>query len=315
MGAHAPVFDSADLDEVRAFLDDAYPGVRFGRGGAGLPMARVRRDVLGSTRVDRLELRFDLPFTADRSGELCVAGVRRGAIDLSGGTAGADSLAAGSSGLLTAVDHSYAGVMRAGCYDVVVLDAGALDRLAGTEDGTPVRVTGARPVTPAAGHHLSAVITHLRDLAADPSMVCTPLVAATATDYLAATVLKTLPTTASPVPGAADRDAHPRTVRRAMAYLESHLHDRVTLAAVAAAAYVTPRALQMAFRAHLDTTPLEYLRRRRLAGAHEQLTAAVPGDGQTVTSIARRWGFTHPGRFAAAYRRHYHRSPAQDLRA
>ncbi|MFD6161956.1 hypothetical protein ACFWF7_14540 [Nocardia sp. NPDC060256] len=43
---------------------------------------------------------------------------------------------------------------------------------------------------------------------------------------------------------------------------------------------VTVRALQLAFRKHLDATPLAMLRRLRLAAAHEQLRAAVPGGAQ-----------------------------------
>ncbi|WP_234365235.1 helix-turn-helix domain-containing protein [Streptomyces sp. RTd22] len=35
----------------------------------------------------------------------------------------------------------------------------------------------------------------------------------------------------------------------------------------------------------------------------------------TVTEIAARWGFWHPGRFAALYRESYGRSPHQTLRS
>ena len=35
----------------------------------------------------------------------------------------------------------------------------------------------------------------------------------------------------------------------------------------------------------------------------------------TVNAIAARWGFTHRGRFAAAYRNRYGQSPATTLRS
>ena len=41
--------------------------------------------------------------------------------------------------------------------------------------------------------------------------------------------------------------------------------------------------------------------------------AATPDD--TVASIARRWGFAHPGRFAAAYEAKYGQPPGRTLRA
>ncbi|MEV6995503.1 helix-turn-helix transcriptional regulator [Streptomyces sp. NPDC093228] len=76
----------------------------------------------------------------------------------------------------------------------------------------------------------------------------------------------------------------------------------ITVAQIAAAAHVTPRALQYAFRRHLDTTPLAHLRGVRLAEAHRDLVAADPAEASTVTGIAARWGFYHPGRFASLYR-------------
>ena len=72
---------------------------------------------------------------------------------------------------------------------------------------------------------------------------------------------------------------------------------------------LTVRGLQYAFRRHLDTTPLAHLRRVRLTHAHHDLLAADPTDGATVTDIAARWGFYHPGRFASLYRETYRRAP------
>jgi len=36
--------------------------------------------------------------------------------------------------------------------------------------------------------------------------------------------------------------------------------------------------------------------------------------GDTVAAIAARWGFAHPGRFAAAYQQQYGTTPATTLR-
>ena len=57
-----------------------------------------------------------------------------------------------------------------------------------------------------------------------------------------------------------------------------------------------------------------YLRQVRLDRAHQDLLAADPTAGITVAAIARRWGFSRPDRFAAAYRTAYGRPPRHTLR-
>lgn len=108
-------------------------------------------------------------------------------------------------------------------------------------------------------------------------------------------------------------DAHPDTLRRAVAFIDEHAHRDITVADIAAAAFVTIRAIQLAFRRHLDTTPLEYLRRVRLDHAHHALIAA-DAEYETVTAVAYRWGFSSPSRFAARYRATYGLLPGDTLR-
>ncbi|ANZ40367.1 hypothetical protein BBK82_34440 [Lentzea guizhouensis] len=68
--------------------------------------------------------------------------------------------------------------------------------------------------------------------------------------------------------------------------------------------------MQLAFRRHLDLTPMAYLRQVRLGRAHEDLLAG----GGPVTSVAHRWGYAHAGRFAVDYRRAYGVPPSETLR-
>ncbi|MFI5845217.1 helix-turn-helix domain-containing protein [Catenuloplanes sp. NPDC051500] len=102
-------------------------------------------------------------------------------------------------------------------------------------------------------------------------------------------------------------------VRRAVAYMEENASRPLTVAEIASAAGVGARGLQAAFRRHLDSTPLEHLRRIRLERVHLELTAA--GAGVTVGEVARRWGFANPGRFAGQYRAAYGVSPVTTLHA
>ncbi len=103
------------------------------------------------------------------------------------------------------------------------------------------------------------------------------------------------------------------TVGRAVAFIEERARDDIGVADIAAAAFVTVRAVQLAFRRYLDTTPLGYLRQVRLEGAHRELAEADP-DRTTVTAIAADWRFTNASRFSAHYRAAYGIPPTQTLR-
>jgi len=93
------------------------------------------------------------------------------------------------------------------------------------------------------------------------------------------------------------------------------LAEDLSLLDIARTVSITPRALQYAFRRHLDTTPTSYLRKVRLDRAHTDLLNADPTRGDTVGSIAMRWGFLHLGNFAASYRDAYGTTPRQTLRS
>lgn len=117
--------------------------------------------------------------------------------------------------------------------------------------------------------------------------------------------------------GPAAPDRPPRTTSettgRAVAFIENRARDDITVTDIAAAAFVTVRAVQLAFRRHLDTTPMMYLRRVRLEHAHDDLLSADP-DRSTVTAIAAGWHFANASRFSAYYRAAFGVSPGQTLR-
>ncbi|KUI20011.1 helix-turn-helix domain-containing protein [Mycobacterium sp. GA-2829] len=106
----------------------------------------------------------------------------------------------------------------------------------------------------------------------------------------------------------------PPGLRRSVAFIHENADSDIGLAEIAAAANLTPRAVQYMYRRHLGVTPLEYLRRVRLDRAHRDLQVADP-TVDTVNSIAGRWGFAHAGRFSVAYRRVFGTPPSATLRA
>ena len=105
-----------------------------------------------------------------------------------------------------------------------------------------------------------------------------------------------------------------RVVRGALDYIEAHLREKITMADIAGGVHMSIRAIQQGFREELGTTPMLYLRDRRLERAREDLTDAETTDGVTVTDVAERWGFTHLGSFAVLYRKRWGESPSETLR-
>lgn len=106
--------------------------------------------------------------------------------------------------------------------------------------------------------------------------------------------------------------ATPRHLRRAEEFLRANCHRPITLLDVAAAAEVSPRTLQLAFKARHGLSPMHALQRERLRRVRFDLQQG--DDGVSVTDIALKWGFSHLGRFSAAYRREFGELPRETTR-
>jgi AraC-like DNA-binding protein len=178
----------------------------------------------------------------------------------------------------------------------------------------PIRFSSFRPVSPAAGRLWKDTVSYVKDSVLADDIAATPLVLGHVSRLLAAITLSTFPNSAAADPAASDRTDHrPVLLRRAIEFIETNADGDIGLADIAEAVHVTPRAVQYMFRRHLDSTPLQYLRRTRLHHAHRELVATDRAR-DTVTAIAARWGFMHTGRFAVLYRHIYGQSPHATLR-
>jgi len=106
-------------------------------------------------------------------------------------------------------------------------------------------------------------------------------------------------------------------VDRAVDLLEAEPELPWTVVDLARRVGLSTRALQYGFAAQAGRSPMAYLRQVRLQRADADLRAAAGtplAAGRGVASIASRWGFTNFGRFAAAYRARYGRTPSETLR-
>jgi AraC-like DNA-binding protein len=316
----ALMFESDDLERTEEFLSRAYAAMRIGSSTPAESHARISRHASASVSVDLVQMNFEMSYEVGPLGRIGLCSMHTGFIRDHAASAPADTYGPGDVFSLAPPDEPYRGRVDRARYHVTLIAPELLAQVASAaSDREPdaVRLTGHRPRCEEAARRLQGIITHLRDHVLDaPDLHDQPLVLSTAAQYLAASVLSAFPHTAPTEETARDRrDAHPLTVRRAVAHIEAHADRELTVADIAAAAHVTTRALQYAFRRHLGTTPMRYLRRVRLAAAHEELLRAGPGRGVTVTTVAARWGFAHPGRFAREYRAAYGRRPSHTLRA
>lgn len=102
--------------------------------------------------------------------------------------------------------------------------------------------------------------------------------------------------------------AVPRHIKRAEEFMRENVARPVCLTDVAAAAGCSLRTLHAAFRRFRATTPLAALHGIRLEAVRTMLEAGI-GTLQPM-DVARLHGFTHPGRFKAAYVRRFGVPPA-----
>lgn len=107
--------------------------------------------------------------------------------------------------------------------------------------------------------------------------------------------------------------AAPGAIRRVVEAMRAQPGRPFTVADLADIAGVGSRALQQSFARYVGMPPMTYLRQVRLSMVHDNLRAADPG-ATTVAQVAYRYGFTHLGRFAAAYRARYTVPPSETLK-
>lgn len=306
------VYESTDLEGAVEIMRAAYGSMRL-TSIADRNGLRIARQPLPGVRLDRMTFGMSVEVRSEPLDVLCIGRVRHGAVAYEfGGTEQHHVKGDVFMGAPNGTDF----VSRIDELDAewTIFEPSLLAEVAGVEPSgaRALRMLSPKPTSIASARLWSRTYSYLRDSLTSP--IDSPLITAQAARLLAAVTLETFPNTAVTEPSRTDaHDAHPETVRRAIALIESDPSADLTSGAIARAAFVTPRALQLAFRRHLDTTPMAYLRQVRLDRARRDLIAADPAQ-DTVTDIAHRWGFLTPSRFAAGYRATFGESPVQTLR-
>jgi AraC-like DNA-binding protein len=150
------------------------------------------------------------------------------------------------------------------------------------------------------------LLTSIADQPVDDALVTNTLVAqGLATSLTDGFLLAAIPNETE------DRYAiRPRIVARVIDAIHAEPDRPWTAAEMADVAGVSVRRLQEGFRLSLGRTPRECLTEIRLAGVRTELAS---GAACSVTDVALKWGFTHFGRFAAAFRQRYGVPPSSLL--
>lgn len=107
--------------------------------------------------------------------------------------------------------------------------------------------------------------------------------------------------------------ARPYYIKRAISWMNAQALQKITLDDLSAASGTSVRTLQLGFRKHLGISPMAYLFAIRLERAYKDLLTEAPST--TVDEIARRWGFSNPGKFSAHIRIRYGQNPLAIRRA
>jgi AraC-like DNA-binding protein len=311
---HRTYYATVDIERARDLIDVLF----------GLDVTPMRHNGLPTDlsictgrdlAVAQVTTSFDTLFANHGSDVLMISTLRAGTTQIERGKT-SERYSVGDIYLVSQPRTRTVGMSIEAAAHTVTLPTSLLARLAGDgrDDAAGRYPRSGTPVAGGAERWRSAT-RYVDDLLADPVAGTSPLLIGSAVRLLGSVALAVFPATTWSGPGRADsRDARATTVARAVEFIEAHPHLDITVSDIAQAAFATPRAVQLAFRRHLDTTPMAYLRRVRLDRAHDDLRNATPGDGQTVAAIAARWGFRSPSTFATRYRAAFGRSPSDTLR-
>lgn len=298
------VVEVTDLDAACEVLSAAYARFQLSSGDPSSTL-RLASQTFGEVRLDRIDGRIGFEGTAEPMDNYIFGHLKSGRVRYT--SDGEDRfMTPGDSFLVVPPGRPFTAGTEDPRVSTVMFSQAVVDEVA-----DDARFSGCRPLSSRAAAAWRSTCAHVHNEVL-PVFEDHPLVLASAIRLLVATTLATFPNSTLAGPTASDRrDAHPQALRRAIAFIEDNAAKDITAADIAHAARVSIRATQLAFRRHLDTTPMAYLRRVRLSCADADLRAA----NGSVTAIAARWGYARPSVFAAHYRAAYGVSPSQILRS
>lgn len=310
---HAPIvtsFVTSDPDVGSARVAEVYADnrLRVTEDSESFHLEQRRAD-LGAVRLDTFSNSLTTEYTMQPLGQVIIARMLHSELDVWTEQTHR-RLGPGDVALLAQADREYATTVHGARMQLVGIDLDLLDEVDGGPEDAGRRLRY-EPLDPARAAAWQRTVRYVADTLLDDADT-SPLVLGSTARLLAASLLSAFAPDDATEP-VVRADALPGLVRRAVAYCDASPDLDIGVADIARACHVSVRTLQVAFRRHLGTTPMTYLRRVRLDRARADLVATDP-DEATVTRIAARWGFADAGRFSAHYRDAYGELPRDTLR-
>lgn len=112
--------------------------------------------------------------------------------------------------------------------------------------------------------------------------------------------------------GALTASAAARTTQRAISYIMDHLQQPLAIGEVSRALGCSRRSLETSFKRCTGTSLVPFIRFQRLSHCRDDLLNSTR-EIETVTMIARRWGFWHMSQFSMDYKKLFLELPSCTL--
>ncbi|MET1154752.1 helix-turn-helix domain-containing protein [Arthrobacter sp.] len=187
--------------------------------------------------------------------------------------------------------------------------AGALLGRSGDE---PVKFQLDFDVVNPGGRGLLSAVRYLRkEMGREGGIGSSPILRGQLESYVMTQLLMVIPNNLTSTLVEPARLPKRRHISRVVDYVAANPCSPLTLPELSEVAGVSARALQEGFQEEFGVSPLTYVRNIRLEHAHAELLESEEGD--SVTEVATRWGFTHLSRFSEYYRRRFGVLPSTTL--
>ncbi|WP_237534409.1 AraC family transcriptional regulator [Streptomyces sp. SID3343] len=179
-------------------------------------------------------------------------------------------------------------------------------------DGS-IRFTLKFDLTASPGQSLKATVSFLyAELTRPGGLAATPAVRHELESALMTQLLLAVPSQISELLHGKPAPTRRSKIREVMDYIDDHPGRELSTADLASLAGISERTLQAGFQDVAGMSPRAYVRATRLDRVHLEFSSGTPG---SVTDIAARWGFFHPGRFAQQYRSRFGVLPSETSHA
>lgn len=162
-------------------------------------------------------------------------------------------------------------------------------------------------------HHLTELSAHVLGNTGESSIRQAAGTRQHEAEELLISTLVTGLTTPHKVRGETGRKNRRKCVLSAREYIDNHLSHPFGLETLAREIGASTRTLEAAFRETYDTTPLRYVKTRRLHAARRLLLQA-DDPNLTVTDAALKSGFSHMSYFSRDYKTLFGEYPSETLR-